>query len=86
MSAHVHIRLQLLRSLRAAGGEPMPENALVDAAQFLVRPTPGAGDVLAELGDLERAGFVVSQLDMFTNVRSYTLTTAGELKAKELAK
>jgi hypothetical protein len=78
-----HLRTAILKALRACNGEPMPEGALLGAAQSLVRPEPGATDVRAEFKAMEEEGFIASENDPISG-KLFALTPRGELKAKQL--
>jgi hypothetical protein len=83
MTIRAQIRIKVLKALRCCDGVPMPEDSLSGAVLPFIN---GAGhtDVRAELVDLEANGYLVSEQDMFTGIKSFTLTTKGHLQAKTL--
>ena len=79
------IEKNILLALNAAGGVPLPESALVRAAQNLSQTDqPTVGDVLAALKRVETKKLVegVSEELMET---TWTLTTTGAHKARKLS-
>lgn len=72
-----------LKSILATGGVPMPGGALNDACRALA---PGMlhSDFLQVLRELEEGGFIVGAMDELDGTASWTLTTKGELKARQL--
>lgn len=76
----------ILLCLLAAKGEPLEESTLVRAVQTFMRPEqPSVGDVLAALKDVDDAKLAsgVSDPDNIEE-RSWTLTTKGTHKARQL--
>lgn len=64
---------------------PMPEGSLVSAVQSHARPSqPTESDVVDALKECESEGFVTGVTDDFTKERSWSLTTQGEHKARQL--
>jgi len=79
------IKNALLLCLQAADGEPMPEVALIAAAQIKCRPArPTISDVEVALQELEAEKFAAAVTDDFSKERSWTLTTKGTHKARQL--
>lgn len=83
MTLRAHIITRILRALRAADGIPMPADSLAGAVMPFVANS-GHSDITAALSDMEGAGLVVGETDSITNTRSYILTTAGALRAKQI--
>ena len=71
----------ILLALQACSGMPMPEAALLSAAQNRERATDA--DVSEALKDVEAAGYVQGSTDDLTG-RSWTLTEKGVHKARQL--
>lgn len=79
------IKKYLLLALLACDGLPMPETALVTAVQNLCRPDqPARDDVLDALKDIERDGFASGLFEEITGERSWTLTTKGVHKTRQI--
>jgi len=76
----------LLRCLLATGGVPMPESTLIRAVQTFVRPAqPTVGDVTNALKDADEKKLVSGVTDPDgIEERSWTLTTKGTHKARQL--
>lgn len=76
-------RLVLL-ALNACDGLPMPEDSLVAAVQVMSRPeTPTRSDVLDAIKAAEVDGFAQGANDALTST-TWTLTTKGTHKARQL--
>lgn len=76
-------RLVLL-SVNACDGLPIPESALVSAVQQLARPEyPTLADVQEALRQAEADGFIAGASEALME-RSWTLTTTGIHKARQL--
>lgn len=83
MTLRQQIRPRILRVIRAADGTPVPEGSVIGAVTpFVLQSTDT--DVKEQLKALESEGLVVSELDLISEHRSYTLTTKGALAAKQL--
>jgi hypothetical protein len=75
----------ILVSLLQCAGQPMPEAALVTAAQILCRPDePTDDDVLDKLKDCRALGLVFGETNEITSERSWTLTDKGSHQAKKM--
>jgi hypothetical protein len=73
----------ILIVLLQCDGVPIPESALVTAAQLLCRPhDPTEDDVRDRLRDVETQQFVSGATDELTRERTWTLTTKGVHKAR----
>lgn len=78
------LKRALLQALLPCDGVPMPESALVGAAQILVRPhAPTRDDVRAALREVEAAGYVSGRSDDLGET-TWTLTDKGTHKARQL--
>ena len=63
----------------------MPEDALIEAARLACRPAqPTDADIRDHLCDLSARQFVAGATDDLTNERTWTLTTKGIHRAREL--
>ena len=79
------LKKYLLLALLACDGLPMPETALVTATQNLCRPDlPTRDDVLDALRDIERDGYASGLFEEITGDHSWTLTTKGVHKARQV--
>ena len=84
-TTHPKILRALLVSLHQCSGVPMPEAALLSAAQTLCRPAePTDGDVLDALKDLQSRRLVDGVSDDLMGTRVWVLTPEGTLKARQL--
>jgi Fe2+ or Zn2+ uptake regulation protein len=77
------IRVFILQALRAAGGQPMSEPAVVAAVQAAF-PEALVSTVREVLRMLERDGFVAAVEDELTGLVNYGLTRKGEMRAAQL--
>jgi Fe2+ or Zn2+ uptake regulation protein len=77
------IRVFILQALRAAGGQPMSEPAVVAAVQAAF-PEALVSTVREVLRMLERDGFVAAVEDELTGLVNYGLTQKGEMRAAQL--
>lgn len=85
MNTHLDLERNLLRALLAAAGQPFPESALVHAARRLTFPgRPTTADVLDALRALEAGQFVLGVTEELLET-TWTLTTRGLHKARQLA-
>ena len=74
----------ILLAIHACDGMPMPEGALISAVQGLARPlAPTYADVIEALRDVEAAGFVAGASEPLMDT-TWTLTTSGMHKARQL--
>jgi hypothetical protein len=73
----------VLRALNAAAGQPMPEQALLDAVALMSSDQPTQADIRDALGFCEDSQWVVGAQDELTG-RHWTLTTAGKLRVAKL--
>ena len=74
----------ILLALNSCDGVPMPEGSLISAVQGLARPEhPTRADVMDALGAVEAAGFLSGVSDSIMG-RTWTLTTTGLHKARQL--
>ena len=84
MNTRAEIEKNILLALNAAGGQPLPESALVRATQKLSQPeSPTVGDVLDAVNALVAKKFITgasAELEETT----WTLTTTGVHKARKL--
>jgi hypothetical protein len=83
MTKHQSLRARILRALRACDGVPMPEDALSGAVTPYVFGADES-DVREVVRQLIAQDFVVSDTDAATQIKSFTLTTKGNLAAKQL--
>ena len=75
----------ILVSLLRADGQPMPEDALIEAAQLVCRPDqPTLDDVVEHLKTLATEGYVSGVTDELTRERFWNLTIKGKDKARQL--
>lgn len=76
----------ILVSLLKCDGQPMPEEALVTAAQLLCRPDdPTEGDVFNQMKELVSQRLIEGATDELTRERFWALTTPkGLMKARQL--
>jgi hypothetical protein len=75
----------ILISLLQCDGVPMPESALIAAAQILCRPVePTDGDVRDQIKTLQGDGYIEGVTDELTQERTWSLTTKGTHKARQL--
>jgi hypothetical protein len=74
----------ILITLNQCDGLPLPEAALISAVESLARPgRPTEADIQDALKDVESSGYVAGVSDDLTG-RSWTLTTTGTHKARQL--
>lgn len=74
----------ILLAIQACDGMPMPEEALISAVQGLARPySPTRGDVEDALKQAETDGFIAGASEPLME-RTWTLTTTGLHKARQL--
>jgi hypothetical protein len=79
------LKQSLLAVLNACDGLPMPESALVSAAQLYARPDePTDSDVRDALQELERKRYAAAVTDELTQERTWTLTVKGTHRAREI--
>jgi len=78
------IRGIMLSLLRA--GQPMPEDALVEATQLACRPDqPLPEDVIDKMKNLASEGFITGATDELTRERFWELTSVkGVIRARQL--
>jgi hypothetical protein len=75
----------LLLSLLRCDGLPMPEDALIEAAQLVCRPSqPTDADLRDKLKTLEAEQYINGTTDTLTRERTWTLTDKGIHKARQL--
>lgn len=75
----------ILVSLLQCDGQPMPEDALIQAADLMVRPAmPTDADVIDQMKTLSSEGFISGATDELTKERTWTLTDKGVHKARQL--
>ena len=75
----------ILVSLLQCDGVAMPENALIGAAQIMCRPhEPTDADITDRMKNLQAHGLILGVTDDLTKERSWTLTTTGVHKARQL--
>ncbi|MGO8764540.1 MAG: hypothetical protein ACLQSR_05305 [Limisphaerales bacterium] len=75
----------LLLVLSQCDGQPIPESALITTAQLLCRADkPTDDDVRDRLRDIEAQQFAAGLTDPLTKERTWTLTTKGAPKARQL--
>jgi hypothetical protein len=77
------LQRRALLSLLAMDERPMPEDALIDAIRLEIRPRPTLSDAQLAVQHLERLKLVQGVTDPIMGV-TYTLTTAGAHKAREI--
>ena len=78
------IKRNILKTLQACDGVPMPESALISAVQILCRPaTPTCADIETGIQSLETDRFIAGAADSITGT-SWTLTTKGTHKARQV--
>lgn len=77
------LRIFILRALRATGGQPMSEPAVVAAAQA-VFPEALVSTVRETLRALETEGYLAAVEDELTGLVNYGLTRKGEMRAAQL--
>jgi hypothetical protein len=78
------LKIKLLLALQACDGLPMPQSALVAAAKNLIRPyTVTTADVEDALKGVEADGYASGASDDL-NETTWTLTTKGIHKARQL--
>jgi hypothetical protein len=78
------LKRHILAALLKMDGNPMPEESLLAAARLLGRPDhPTDGDLGIALKLLESDGYVAGVTDDLAG-RSWTLTTKGTHKARQL--
>lgn len=74
----------LLLTIHACDGIPIPEPSLISAVQNLARPEqPTEADIADALKDAQGQGFVSGASEALME-RTWTLTTAGLHKARQL--
>jgi len=79
-----HLKKFILLALNACDGQPMPESALISAVQILARPgQPTGGDVQDALRAVEAEGYAQGASDDLLDT-TWTLTTKGLHKARQL--
>ena len=79
-----HLKKFILLALHACDGLPMPENALIGAVQNLARPgQPTVADVKDALKAVEADHYASGAADDMTET-TWTLTTKGVHKARQL--
>lgn len=79
-----HLKKFILRALQACDGLPMPQSALISAVQGMARPgQPTQGDVIEALKDVEADGYCSGAADDMQET-TWTLTTKGIHKARQL--
>lgn len=83
MSTRQQLRIKILRALRRCDGVPMPEDALSGAVIPYVHGAD-EGDVREAVKELIADDFLVSDTDGLTQIKSFALTTKGNLAAKKL--
>lgn len=76
----------ILVSLLNCDGQPMPEDALVIAAQIMCRPdSPTDADVADKMKTLASEGFISGATDELTRDRFWELTMPkGVMKARQM--
>lgn len=75
----------ILVSLLQCAGQPMPEDALIEASRLACRPQQLTdADVRDKMRDLEALQFISGALDELTQERTWTLTDKGVHKARQL--
>ncbi len=84
MNTRAEIKKFILRGLLLMDGTPMPQTTLVATVKDAIRPDPLQSDVELGLQQLEAEGFISGDRDELTEVVSWTLTTKGTHKAKQL--
>jgi hypothetical protein len=78
------IKQDILRSLLAADGVPMPEASLVSAVEILSRPAePTQSAITTAIKQLQSAGMLIGENDEITGT-VWVLTTSGLLKARQI--
>ena len=79
-----HLKKFILLALNACDGMPMPQSALIGAVQSMARPgQPTVSDVVDALMDVEADGYANGATDDIAG-KSWTLTTKGVHKARNL--
>lgn len=80
----IKLKQAILLSLLACDGKPQPQEALLAAVQIHVRPKqPTLADIEDALKDVEADKYVSGFTDDLTGT-SWTLTTSGTHKARQL--
>ena len=86
MSRKSEIKHFILRALEAADGVPMPDNALPTAVRAAMQPSPPPeGDIAVAKRELATHGYIHGTEDDMTKELTWTLTTKGQHKAKQIA-
>jgi len=84
MSLKQKLQRDLLLALLQCDGTPMPENSLLEAAMIMRRvDKPTLGDAQDALKDIEAEGYATGLSEPLQE-RSWTLTTKGTHKARQL--
>jgi len=78
------IKRFLLRALARTDGLPMPESSLIQAAKDALVPRPLLSDIEQAKRELEADGFTQGTRDELDGSVTWTLTTKGAHKAKQL--
>ena len=78
------IKRFILRALLKLEGAPMPGEALDQAVKETLAPRPLQSDIELARRDLEEKKFILGTKDELDGNVSWSLTTKGELKAKQL--
>lgn len=79
------LKRAILLALSKCDGQPMPESALVSAAQIMTRPlSPTISDVTEALKDCEAEGYCLGVTEEVTQERSWTLTAKGTHATRRL--
>ena len=74
----------ILLAIHACDGMPMPEEALISAVQNLARPkSPSLADIMDALKEAEAQRYVSGASEELMD-RTWTLTTTGLHKARQL--
>ena len=75
----------ILFALLKCDGQPFPEESLITAVQLVCRPEePTESDVTDKMKTLASDGFISGATDELTKERTWTLTTKGVHKARQL--
>jgi len=85
MSQRSEIKTWALRILLKMDGTPLSDSSLDDYIRTGLEPKPTIADISVAKRDLEKDLFISGSTDELTGIVTWTLTTKGEHKAKQLS-
>lgn len=85
MTTDLHIQVFILRALRNADGNPLPDSTLRDSVKLAFRHNPPtSGDLGRIIQRLDSEGYIAGTEDSFARQIVWTITPKGTLQLNQL--